>query len=103
MYGLILGVILYSTWLYRVLSYLPFDRYTNLSRFVLSSTAISLGFEHPSYILSEDDGEVADVIKLVKANGVVSEQTFRIVLSKQSLTATEGTSFSFTLNSCHAE
>ncbi len=80
------------------LSYLPFDRYTNLSRFVLSSTAISLGFEHPSYTLSEDDGEVADVIKLVKANGVVSEQTFRIVLSKQSLTATEGTSFSFTLN-----
>ncbi len=56
----------------------------------ISTTAIALGFEYPSYTFSEDNGMVNDVIKVVKDNGVVSEQTFNIILNKQKLTATEG-------------
>ncbi len=54
------------------------------------SAAISLGFEHPSYTFSEDEGAVDDVIKLVKEHMVATEQTFSIIVNLMNRTAIEG-------------
>ena len=66
------------------------DVYRHLSQFVThlqyNYIEIKLSFENATYLVSEEDGNLETLIRIIKEDDVESEQTLRAVLERSQRT-----------------